>query len=119
VPKQTQERVKMKLKKGDVVRVMMGKNRGAEGKIVEVDAQRNRVTIENVNVVKKTLRPTQKNPKGGFSEREASIHASNVRLLDPTTGEPTRIGYTVLENGQKVRVSKSSGALIDAERGEQ
>jgi large subunit ribosomal protein L24 len=108
----------MKLKKGDVVRVMTGKNRGAEGKIVEVDARRNRVTIENVNVVKRTLRPTQKNPKGGFSEREASIHASNVRLLDPQTGEPTRVGYTVLENGQKMRVSAKSGAALDAERGE-
>ncbi len=113
-----QERVKMKLKKGDLVRVMTGKHRGAEGKIVEVDAKRNRVTVENINIVKKAERPTQKNPKGGFSEREASIHASNVRLLDPRTGEVTRVGYKTLESGQKVRVSAKSGAVIDAERGE-
>ncbi len=106
-------KVKMRLKRGDVVRVMTGKHRGAQGKIVEVIADKNRVVVENANVVKKAERPTQKNPKGGFSEREASIHASNVRLLDPQSGEPTRIGYKILEDGRKVRISVKSGAQLD------
>lgn len=107
------KRVKMKLKKGDQVRVMTGKHRGAEGKIIDVDSARNRVTVENVGVVKKAQRPTQQNPKGGFSEREASLHASNVRLLDPQTQAPSRVAYKLLEDGRKVRVSVKSGAQLD------
>jgi large subunit ribosomal protein L24 len=107
-------RIKMKLKKGDRVRVMTGKHRGAEGKVVEVDAVKNRVTIENVNVVKKAQKPTQQNPKGGFSEREASVHASNVRLLDPQTNAPSRVAYKRLDNGRKVRVSVKSGAQLES-----
>jgi large subunit ribosomal protein L24 len=101
------------IKKGDRVRVMTGKHRGAEGKIKAVFPEDDRVIVENVNMIKKTLRPTQKNPRGGFQEREAPIHVSKVRILDPQSGEPTRIGYKRLESGRKVRVSVKSGASLD------
>jgi len=73
----------------------------------------NRVIVENVNVIKKTQRPTQDNPRGGFVEREAPIHASNVQLLDPQTGELTRIGYK-RDGASKLRVSTKSGAELDS-----
>ena len=105
-----QTRIKLKL--GDQVRVMAGKDKGAEGEIVAVMAAKNRVVVKDVNVAKKTQRPTQENPRGGFNDREMPIHASNVRILDPETGEPTRIRYKV-EEGQKYRVSVKSGARLD------
>ncbi len=105
---------KMKLRRGDQVRVIAGKNKGAEGEVVDVMPGRNRVVIKDVNVARKALRPTQENPKGGFSDREMPIHASNVQILDPQDGEPTRIGYR-FENGEKVRVSKKSGVVLEEE----
>jgi len=73
----------------------------------------NRVLVEGVNLVKKHQKPNPKNPQGGIITQEAPIHASNVMLVDPKTGLPTRVGYKVLENGKKVRVAKRSGATID------
>ena len=107
-----QNATRIKLKRGDQVRVMAGKDKGAEGEIVAVMPEKNRVVVKDVNVATKTQRPTQENPRGGFSEREMPIHASNVRILDPETGEPTRISYK-MENGEKVRVSAKSGARLD------
>lgn len=107
---------KLRLKKGDEVRVIAGKDRGAEGTILAVFPDRNRVVVENVNVAKKTMRPTQENPRGGIRELEMPIHASNVMILDPQTGEPTRIGTETLESGEKVRVAKKSGARLDEAR---
>lgn len=103
---------KIKLRRGDRVRVIAGKFKGAEGKIMAVDPERGRVVVENVNVIKKAQRPTQENPRGGFSEREAGIHVSNVQLLDPQTGALTRVG-SKLEQGRKLRVSRKSGARLD------
>jgi large subunit ribosomal protein L24 len=111
VPKnKPQVRKKLHVKKGDTVRVISGGHRGKEGKILDVNAETNRVIVENVNVIKKTQKPTQANPKGGFIEREAAIHASNVQLLDPKTNKPTRT-YARLENGQKFRFAKSGARL--------
>lgn len=104
---------KLRLKRGDEVRVMAGKDRGAEGTILAVFPDRNRVVVENVNVAKKTQRPTQENPRGGIREVEMPIHASNVMILDPQTGEPTRMGIKRLDTGEKVRVAKKSGAHLD------
>lgn len=103
---------KLRFKKGDSVRVISGKHRGAEGEILRVEHDRNRVFIKNVAVVKKAQRPTQDNPRGGFKEQEAPIHASNVRLLDPKTNQPTRIRSQVIE-GRKVRVAVKSGSVLD------
>jgi len=105
------EKVRTRLKRGDRVRVMAGKNKGAEGEIIAVIREKNRVVVKGVNIAKKAQRPTQENPRGGFEEREMPIHASNVRVLDPQTGEPTRIGYR-FEEGRKVRVSVKSGAHL-------
>jgi large subunit ribosomal protein L24 len=91
--------------------VVAGKFKGAEGKIMAVYPEKNRVIVESVNVIKKAQRPSQQNPRGGFVEREAAIHASNVQLLDPQTGEPTRIAYK-LEGKMKLRVSAKSGAPL-------
>jgi large subunit ribosomal protein L24 len=108
--KNKQGRKKIHLRKGDTVRVVSGGHKGSEGKILSVNAETNRVIIENVNVIKKTQKPTQQNPKGGFIEREAAIHASNVQLLDPKTNKPTRV-YARLEGNEKVRVAKSGARL--------
>jgi large subunit ribosomal protein L24 len=105
--------VKLRLKKGDQVRVIAGKHRGAEGELLRVDHEKGRVLVKNVNVIKKAQKPTQENPRGGFKEQEAPIHASNVSVLDPKTSQPTRIGSKVLPDGRKVRVSVKSGTVLD------
>ncbi len=105
--------VKTRLKKGDKVRVIAGKHKGLEGEIIGIERESGRVYVENVNMIKKAQRPTQENPRGGFREQEASIAISNVQLLDPQSGEPTRIGTQVGEGGRKVRVACKSGVVID------
>lgn len=105
------ERTRIRLRRGDQVRVMTGKNRGAEGEIIAILPEKNRVVVKGLNLMKKTRRPTQENPRGGFDEREASIHASNVRLLDPKTNEPTRLGVE-FDGERKVRVSRKSGTRL-------
>lgn len=102
-----------RLKTGDEVRVISGKHKGQSGTIRAVDRKKNRVFVENVNIIRKALRPTQENPQGGYREQEASIHASNVMILDPQTGEPTRIGMKFLDDGTKVRISRKTGAVLD------
>lgn len=106
-------RRRLRLRRGDQVRVTAGKHKGLEGAILRVEHDRQRVLVENVNVVKKAQRPTQENPRGGFREQESPIHASNVQLLDPQSGEPTRIRTLVKDDGRKVRVSTKSGAELD------
>lgn len=106
-------RMKMKIKRDDQVRVISGKNRGEEGKVLAVFPEKNRILIENVNVIRKAQRPTQENPRGGYREQEAPLNASNVMVLDPQTGNPTRIGIKFLDDGRKVRVARKSGAQLD------
>lgn len=110
--KQRTNRTKMKLKRGDTVRIIAGKDKGKEGEIIAVHANSNRVSVRDANLIKKTRRPTEQDRRGGFDEREAPIHASNVMLVDPQTGETTRVGYTFNE-GRKVRIAKASGAELD------
>lgn len=105
------ERTRIRLRNGDRVRVMSGKNRGAEGEIIAILPETNRVVVQGVNLMKKTRKPTQENPRGGFDEREASVHASNVQLLDPKTGAPTRLGMA-LNGDRKVRVSRKSDTQL-------
>ncbi|QBK24942.1 50S ribosomal protein L24 [Ureibacillus thermophilus] len=102
----------MHVKKGDKVKVITGKDKGKEGIVLAAFPKKNRVIVEGVNIVKKHLKPNQLNPQGGIVSQEAPIHVSNVMLIDPKTGEPTRVGYKI-ENGKKVRVAKKSGAVID------
>ena len=102
----------MFLKTGDKVRVIAGKDKGKEGTVKKTLASENRVIVEGVNVVKKHQKPSNVNPNGGIIDQEAPINASNVMLLDPSTNEPTRVGYQVVD-GKKVRVTKKSGQQID------
>jgi len=104
---------KLHVKKEDTVIVISGKDKGKKGRVIAAYPRENRVLVEGVNLVKKHAKPSQTNPQGGIVTQEAPIHASNVMLVDPKTGLPTRVGYKVLENGKKVRVAKRSGAVID------
>lgn len=101
---------KMKLKKGDKVVVIAGADKGKTGSILEVLAEKNRVVVEDVNVRKKHTKPTNDNP-GGINEITAPIHASNVMLLDPKSGKPSRVGRKVVD-GKLERYSKNSGEII-------
>jgi large subunit ribosomal protein L24 len=102
----------MHVKKGDKVQVISGKDKGKQGVILEAFPKKDRVLVEGVNIVKKHSKPSQANPQGGINSQEAAIHVSNVMPLDPKTGEPTRVGYTVVD-GKKVRVAKKSGETLD------
>ena len=102
----------MHVKQGMLVKVISGNNKGQEGKILNVYPSQSRVIIEGVNFRKRASRPTQENPSGGFVEREAPIHISNVMIIN--NGEPTRIGYKVLEDGSKIRISKKTNEEIES-----
>ena len=104
---------KTRIRKGDNVRVIAGKHKGQEGEVMAVLRDTGRVVVKNVNIIKKARKPTQDNPRGGFVEQEASIHLSNVQLLDPQKNEPTRIGIKAGKDGSKIRVAKKSGAELD------
>ena len=103
---------KLSIRTGDRVRVLAGKDKGKEAKILAVEPTRERVIVERVNMMKKATRPTQKNPKGGILELEAPIHVSNVALVCPKCSQPTRIGRK-REEGTRVRVCKKCGNDID------
>jgi large subunit ribosomal protein L24 len=104
----------MKIKKGDTVEVVAGKDSGKRGRVLVVDRDRERLVIEGVNMIKRHTRPNpQKNVKGGIVEREASIHVSNVMILSPDSGQRSRIGFRILDDGRKVRVAKVDGAILD------
>ena len=102
----------MLIKTGDKVRVIAGKDKGKEGNVKQIFAAQNRVIVEGINMVKKHQKPSNANPKRGVIETEAAINASNVMLIDPSTNEPTRVGYKFVD-GKKVRFAKKSGKTID------
>lgn len=103
---------KLHVKTGDKVQVITGKDKGTEGEVIQAYPSRERVLVQGVNLVTKHMKPSQDNPQGGIENMEAPIHVSNVMLIDPKNGEPTRIGYKT-EDGKKVRVAKKSGEVID------
>jgi large subunit ribosomal protein L24 len=104
-----------RIRKNDEVIVIAGKDRGKRGRVTLVDADRNRVVIEGVNLVKRHTKPNpQKQVQGGIVEQEAAIHASNVMLVDPASGKRTRVGMRVESDGRKVSVSRrKDGGVID------
>ena len=108
--KNTRFAPKLKIKKGDQVVVIAGAYKGNKGEVLEVLPKKNRAVVEQINLVKKHQKPTNENP-GGINEMAAPIHISNLMLVDPKTGEPTRIGRKV-ENGKIVRYSKKSGEIL-------
>jgi len=103
---------KLKLKKGDEVLVISGKEKGKKGKIIRVIPSDLRVVVGGVNKVKRHTKPS-KTGAGGIVEKEASLHVSNVMLVDPKTGKGTRVGYKTLADGKKVRVARKSGEVIN------
>jgi large subunit ribosomal protein L24 len=102
---------KLKIKTGDTVVVTAGEHKGSEGKVMKVDREKNKAIVEGVNLVKKHEKPSAANPQGGIREKEAPIHISNLSLIDPKSGEPTRVGFR-MENGEKVRYSKKSNQVL-------
>ena len=103
--------MKLKIKTGDTVKVIAGEEKGKEGKVLRVDREKNRAIVEGLNLVKKHTKPNAQNPQGGIVEKEASIHISNLSLIDPKTKKATRVGFEV-KDGKKVRVSKKSNVVI-------
>ena len=110
--KKTRFAPKLHIKKGDKVMVIAGNYKGATGEVLEVFPKKNRAIVDNVNMVKKHQKPTQTNPEGGIFSIPAPLHLSNLMLIDPKTGEPTRIGRKLVD-GKLVRYSKKSGEIIN------
>ena len=102
----------MHVKTGDKVKVITGKDKGKEGVVLTTLPKKDRVIVEGINIVKKHRKASQTNATGGILEEEAYVHVSNVMLIDPKTGEPTKVGYKV-EDGKKVRFAKKTGEIID------
>ena len=104
--------VKLHIKKGDTVLVIAGDNKGQQGKVLKVEVSKQRAIVEGVNLVKKATKPNAKNPQGGIVEQEAPIHISNLQVLDPQSGKPTRVGRRANAEGKLVRFAKKSGEEI-------
>ena len=102
----------LKIRKGDKVVVLTGRDKGKEGEVLRVLADENRVLVQGVNMVKRHARPRPGEP-GGIVEKEAAIHMSNVAHKDPKSGKATRIGFKVLADGKKVRIARASGEVLD------
>lgn len=103
---------KLHIKKGDAVIVAAGNSKGQQGKVLRVIRQNNRAIVEGVNMVSKHVKPNAENPQGGIIKQEAAIHISNLMLVDPSSGKPTRIGRRLNDSGKLVRYSKKSGEEI-------
>lgn len=101
-----------KIKKGDKVIVLAGKDKGRSGEVMQMITEKNRAIVSGINMVKRHTRPTQYDP-GGIKEKEAAIQVSNLAIADPKTGTATRVGFKVLKDGKKVRFAKKSGEVID------
>lgn len=103
---------KLHVKKGDTVYVNTGEAKGQKGRILEVDVKNKRAIVEGVNIISKHTKPNAENPNGGIIKKEAPIHISNLMLIDPKSGEPTRIGRKRNDDNKLVRYSKKSGEEI-------
>ncbi len=104
--------MKLHIKKGDMVQVIAGDNKGKQGKVLKVEVDKQRAIVEGVNLVKKATKPNAQNPQGGIVEKEAPIHVSNMLVLDPKSGKPTKVGRKLGEKGKLVRYAKKSGEEI-------
>ena len=103
--------IKLKIKSGDIVRVIAGDHKGSEGKIVRVLREKNKAIVEGVNMVSKHTKPSAKNPQGGIVKKEAPIHVSNLSLIDPKSKEVNKVGFKQ-EGDKKVRFSKKSNQVL-------
>jgi large subunit ribosomal protein L24 len=103
---------KLNIKKGDTVMVMTGESKGQKGRVLEINREKSRVLVEGINLVSKHTKPNAKAPQGGIVKKEAPVHISNVMLIDPASGNPTRVGKRLNEKNKLVRYSKKSGEEI-------
>jgi large subunit ribosomal protein L24 len=101
-----------KIKKGDRVVVLAGRDKGRQGQVLRVLPKEDRAYVGGINMVQRHTRPTQADPQGGIKNKEAAIHVSNLALIDPKSGAPTRVGFKI-EGDKKVRVAKKSGEVIN------
>jgi large subunit ribosomal protein L24 len=102
-----------KIKKGDIVIVLAGKDKGRQGRVLEVRPTEDRVVVESVNIHARHVKASMADPNGGIKRTEAPLHISNVALRDPNTGKPTRVGFKIDDKGRKVRIARGSGVEID------
>jgi large subunit ribosomal protein L24 len=102
----------MHVRRGDKVRIIAGKENGKEGKVLRAFPEKQRVTVEGMNMIKRATRPSQKNPQGGIMQNEGTMHVSNVMLICPSCSQPTRVGRR-REGGERIRVCKKCGKDID------
>jgi len=110
--KQHTQPTKLKIKKGDLVKVIAGDSKGSQGKVLEVILEKGRAIVEGANMVSKHTKPNAAKPNGGISKQEAAIAVSNLMLIDPKSGKPTRVGRRKNEAGKLVRFAKISGEEI-------
>jgi large subunit ribosomal protein L24 len=103
-----------KIKKGDRVEVLTGRDKGKRGEVLVVRPDEKRALVQGVNIVKRHTKPQGMGQPGGIQEKEAAIHLSNLALIDPKSGKATRVGFRILEDGRKVRVARPSGEVLDA-----
>ena len=103
---------KLHIRKGDTVKVIAGDDKGKEGKVLEIAASKNRAVVEGINVITKHQKPSAGKPEGGIKKTEASIHISNLILVDPASGKPTRVGRKANDKGKLQRYSKKTGEFI-------
>jgi len=103
---------KLHIKKGDIVIVNAGEYKGQQGRVLEVDRDKKRAIVEGVNMISKHTKPNAKNPQGGIVKQEAPVHISNLNLVDPSSGAPTRVGRRLNDNNKLVRYAKKSGEEI-------
>ncbi|WP_301344994.1 50S ribosomal protein L24 [uncultured Muribaculum sp.] len=103
---------KLNIKKGDNVYVLSGEDRGKTGRVLKVLVSKGRAIVEGVNIVTKATKPNAQHPQGGLVKMEAPVHISNLSLIDPKSGKPTRVAYRINEAGKKVRIAKKSGEEI-------
>lgn len=103
---------KLHIKKGDTVMVITGESKGQKGRVLEIDREKNRALVEGVNTVSKHTKPNAKSPQGGILKKEAPVNLSNLMLVDPASGKPTRIGRRLNDKNKLVRYSKKSGEEI-------
>jgi len=99
----------VRVRKGDTVQVLSGKNRGEQGKVVSVDPRANRVVVEGINIAMRHTKPRQQGVPGGIIEKAMPLDASNVAVVNPKDGRPTRVGYRVADDGTKTRICKRTG----------
>jgi large subunit ribosomal protein L24 len=107
-----EKKVKLKIRKGDLVQVIAGDSKGKQGKVLEVIAATNRAIVEGANMVSKHTKPNAANPNGGIVKKEAALHISNLMVVDAKTGKPSRVGRAKNKDGKSVRIAKKSGEEI-------